>query len=96
MTLSGSDIDRSAYHPDGLRGSIRYIRDRFEFWRWRRKTAYGGFHLEHARQPKTYRAVSVLASRARALALGKRLQGDPPTLLPGETLRLLDRATPFG
>ena len=96
LSLSGNDIDRSAYQPDGLRGSIRYIRDRFEFWRWRRKTAYGGFHLEHARKAKAYHALAILSSRGRALALSERLQGDPPTPITEETLRLLDRATPLG
>lgn len=71
-------VDRAGYSSRGWRGSLGLIRDQLDFRRWRRKTAYGAFHLEHTERVPTYQALSVLASRTRAFLIEQRLTGGEP------------------
>ncbi len=82
LGYSGADTAHDSYAEMGWRGPMMMMRDRFDFARWRRKTALGAFHLEHARKIRRYHVLAVSGARLRALIIKQRLVGQPTTTLP--------------
>jgi PrsW family intramembrane metalloprotease len=94
--LDATGFGQDGYRSMGWRGTVAFVKDGFEFRRWRRKTSYGAFHLEHMRKVRKFDILAVLASRTRALIVGQRLRGEPAEPVPEEAERLMDRVAPLG
>ena len=94
LGLAKEDLDRSSYAA-GPQGSVGYFRDRLDFLRWRRKVAFGTFHLQHARRVRVRQPLALLVSRTRALMIRRRLTGEPPTDLPHEAEAVMSHLTPI-
>jgi hypothetical protein len=92
--LSTTGFTWDAYRADGWRGGIAYVGDWFEFRRWRRKTSYGAFHIQHMRTARKYDLLAVYASRTRALALRQSLVNEPAETLPPEAETMIDMVVP--
>lgn len=90
LALSKGSVDRTSYA--GRRGSMRIWSDRFDFYRWRRKTAYGAFHLQ-ARKVTGRQVASAMASRLETLLLKARLQGSTVDV-PEETRVMMEQVAP--
>ncbi len=70
------------------------IRDQFEVRRWRRRTAFGAFHLENSGRLRPGQDWAVLASRTRTLILYQRLAGEP-TVVPASVEAALEALVPL-
>jgi hypothetical protein len=95
LDVPSGDVDRAAYRMAGWRGSITLLRDRLDFWRWRRKIAYGAFHLQHTPEMREYEILALLASRTEALVRREQLVGKPPTAIPKEAQELMTQVAPL-
>ena len=91
LSVGRAEVDRATYRTKGWRGSIALLRDQLDFWRWRRKTAYGVSHLRHGREVRQYQVLALLTCRTQTLLLRERLTGQPPTVIPDDAKDLMAR-----
>lgn len=91
LNLANAEVDRPTYRTEGWRGSISILRDRLDFWRWRRKTAYGAWHLRQKPDVREYQVLALLTSRTKTLLLRERLVGESPTDIPDDAGELMAR-----
>jgi hypothetical protein len=94
--LATTGFTKNGYRSDGWRGTVAFVRDWFDFRRWRRKTSYGAFHVQNMRTVRKFDLLAVLASRTRALIIRQRLLDDPADPLPAEAEKMMDRVAPLG
>lgn len=95
LTLPGNSINRASYSSRGWRGWLALYSDRFDFFRWRRKTGYGAFHVSHARRLTRGQLLSVMASRVETLHFKERLEGSPETAISDEARAIMDQVAPL-
>ncbi len=87
-------VNRSSYRARGWRGRLAMIRDRLDFLRWRRRTAYAAFHLERAQDVNGRKILAVLACRTEAIQIKERLEGSTPTPVPERVEAIIDASVP--
>lgn len=95
LNLRRQDLNLNSYRSEGWRGWLSLVPNLLDFWRLRRRTAYGAFHLQHARAVPPWQTLSLLTVRTRALILRQRLAGESPTLIPDEAEEVMKGAAPL-
>lgn len=92
--LAVEGFSRDGYRSDGWRGTIAYVRDWFDFRRWRRKASYGAEYLRRRQTASRRDVLAMTASRLRALTIRGRLTGeesDPAALDVGHMIHQVVR-----
>jgi hypothetical protein len=95
LLLSWKRVNRDSYRSRGWSGAVALLDDRLDFLRWRRRTGYGAFHLEHSRRVRHGQVLGVMASRIQTLRYRQALEGQAATTIPEPTVTAIDAATPI-
>lgn len=95
LLLAWKRVDQAWYRSRGWSGWVTLLNHRLDFLRWRRKTGYAAFHLEHSARMRHGQVLGVMASRIQTLHYREALEGQPATVVRADAMKAVESAAPI-